>query len=63
LVTQGEIVAKSMADYLQRHPEMESRCTKTGSTLYYTTESVEKFSSSASIFLNQEIQAEHLDLE
>lgn len=63
LVSQGEIVARSLADYLQRHPEMESRCTKNGSTLYYTTESVEKFSSSASIFLNEEIRAEHLDLE
>lgn len=62
VVSQGEIVARSLVDYLQRHPEMDERCTKNGSIRYYTTESVEKFASSASIFLNEEIQAEHIDL-
>lgn len=62
VVSQGEIVAKSLADYLQRHPEMDSNCTKMATVRYFTTESVEKFSSSASIFLNEEIHAEHIDL-
>ena len=62
LVSQGEIVAKSVADYLRRHPGMNMHCTKNSTIRYYTTESVEKFSSCASIFLNKEIQAEHLDL-
>ena len=62
LVSQGEIVAKSLADYLQRHSEMASKCTTGGSVRYFTTESVEKFASSASIFLNEEIQAQHIDL-
>lgn len=63
VVSQGEIVAKSLADYLQRHTEMESRCTKNASIRYFSTESVEKFSSSASVFLNEKIVAEHIDLE
>lgn len=62
VVSQGDIVAKSLADYLKRHPKMASLCTKNGSCRYFTTESVEKFSASASIFLNEEILAEHLDL-
>lgn len=62
VVSQGEIVARSLADYLHRHPEMDARCTKNGSIRYLTTESIEKFSSSASIFLNENIQAEHIDL-
>jgi glutamate racemase len=62
VVSQGEIVAQSLADYLQRHPEMVAKCTKGGSIRYLTTESIEKFASSASIFLNKEIQAEHIDL-
>jgi glutamate racemase len=62
VVSQGEIVAKSLADYLQRHPEMEVLCTKNGLISYFSTESVEKFSSSASIFLHEEIKAEHIDL-
>lgn len=62
VISQGEIVAKSLADYLQRHSEMDNRCSKNGSIKYFTTESVEKFSTSASIFLNDDIHAEHIDL-
>lgn len=63
VVSQGDIVADSLADYLQRHPEMAAMCTKNASIRYLTTESVEKFSSSASVFLNEKIEAEHIDLE
>lgn len=63
VVSQGDIVAKSLADYLVRHPEMETLCTKNASCQYFTTESTEKFSSSASIFLNEDIQSEHIDLD
>ncbi len=62
VVSQGEIVAQSLADYLQRHPDMAAKCTTGASIRYLTTESVAKFASSASIFLNEEIQAEHIDL-
>jgi glutamate racemase len=62
VVSQGEIVANSLVDYLQRHPQMAEKCTLGGSIRYLTTESVEKFASSASIFLNKNIQAEHIDL-
>ncbi|HEY5507918.1 MAG TPA: glutamate racemase, partial [Paludibacter sp.] len=62
IVSQGEIVAKSLVDYLSRHPEMGNRCSKNGTIRYLTTESVEKFSSSASLFLNEKIHAEHIDL-
>ena len=63
VVSQGEIVASSLVNYLQRHPEMAAKCTKNASIRYLTTESVEKFSSSASVFLNEKIVAEHIDLE
>jgi glutamate racemase len=63
VVSQGEIVAKSLVEYLQRHPEMDARCTKDGSVRYLTTESVEKFSVSASVFLKEDICAEHIDLD
>ncbi len=62
VVSQGEIVAQSLADYLHRHLEMAAKCTSGGSIRYLSTESVAKFASSASIFLNEEIQAEHIDL-
>lgn len=62
IVVQGEYVAHSLQDYLQRHPEMETRCTKGGSCRFYTTEAAEKFSESASIFLNEPITVERIVL-
>ena len=62
IVSQGDIVARSLADYLHRHSEMDVLCTKKATVRYLTTESIEKFASSASIFLNEEISAEHIDL-
>lgn len=63
IISQGDIVAASLVKYLARHPEMDTRCTKNKTIRYLTTESVDKFASSASIFLNEEIQAEHIDLD
>lgn len=63
VVSQGHLIAASLSDYLKRHPEMDKKCTKGGTVKYFSTESVEKFSASASIFLNEEIEAEHIDLD
>ena len=62
IISQGEIVAGSLADYLQRHPEMEEKCSRNASCRYLTTENPGKFSSSASIFLAEEISAEHVEV-
>ncbi|MDE7443009.1 MAG: glutamate racemase, partial [Muribaculaceae bacterium] len=62
VVPQGEIVAQSLADYLRRHPEMESKCAKDGRCDYYTTESSEKFSELASMFMGEYVSARHIDL-
>jgi len=62
VLSQGDIVARSLADYLTRHPEMEVMCTKNSTCQYFSTESIEKFTSSASIFLNEDIHAEHINL-
>ena len=62
IISQGEIVARSLADYLHRHPEMDEKCSKTGHCRYLTTENPGKFSSSASIFLSGDIQAEHVEV-
>ena len=64
LVPQGEYVAHSLQDYLQRHPEMDARCSKNGISRFLTTESTAKFEESASIFLNQEnVEVESITLE
>jgi len=62
LIPQGKYVAESLADYLQRHGDMEQRLTKGGECRYYTTESPEKFKESATAFLKENINVEHLSL-
>ena len=63
VIAQGEYVAESLKDYLQRHPEMDAKCTKNGNCQFYTTEAEEKFSESASTFLKQQISVKHITLE
>ncbi len=60
IIKQGTIVADSLKDYLRRHPEMERMCTKGGSCEYRTSESSEKFSTMASVFLSDNIKAKHI---
>ena len=63
IVPQSEYVADSLKDYLRRHPEMDKMCTKGAKARYYTTESAQKFKENARIFLPDDINVEHLDLE
>lgn len=62
LISQGEIVAESLATYLQRHPEMENRCSKNGHREFYTTDSTEDFDSHATIFYGEPVMSKHMDL-
>lgn len=63
IVAQGEYVARSLKDYLSRHPEMDAKCTRNQSCSFYTTEAEEKFVESASTFLNQKIDVKRISLE
>ena len=62
LVTQGEIVAASLAEYLQRHPGMEEKISRNGQTRFFTTDSTADFDNHASIFFGRPVQSQHLDL-
>ena len=62
IVTQGELVAVSLKDYLHRHPEMDAKCTKNGTCTYLTTENPVKFTELAEIFLDAPIAANHVTL-
>ena len=61
-IAQGTLVAHSLKDYLSRHPEYREQLSQGGTCHYLTTENADRFSQSASIFLNAPIQAEHIDL-
>ena len=62
VVLQGPLVTDRLDDYLKRHPEIESRCSKGGGCRYLTTESPRKFSEAATLFLNEPVEAEHIVL-
>ena len=62
VVPQGEYVAESLKSYLQRHPQIEQRCSKGGNAHYLTTENPEKFKDQALIFLHEPVEVEKITL-
>lgn len=63
IIPQGEYVANSLKDYLNRHPDIDAMCTKHGNCHYLTTESPEKFRESARLFLHEDVDVENVTLE
>lgn len=63
LIKQGDYVARSLVDYLARHPEMDELCTREGSCRFLTTESVDIFRQNASIFLDNPVHARSIALK
>lgn len=63
IVPQGDYVAYSLQNYLERHPEMEAMLTKGSTCRYFTTEQAESFNDSAGIFIGQPVEAERIFLE
>ncbi|WP_421872437.1 glutamate racemase [Marinoscillum sp.] len=62
ILNQGEIVAPSLKDYLNRHPEMDANCLKTGSLRFLTTDSPTNFDQKASQFFGGAIHSEFMHL-
>ncbi|MGB8190942.1 MAG: glutamate racemase [Chitinophagaceae bacterium] len=62
ILSQGDIVADSLSDYMERHPEIEQLCSKGGKREFYTTDSTEDFDQHASIFFGEKVSSRHLGL-
>lgn len=62
VISQGNIVAKSLEDYLFRHPEMEERCSKIGRVQFCTTDSTDDFNKHAGEFYGENVKADHIHL-
>ena len=62
VVSQGEIVSESLAGYLSRHPEIETRVSSSGIRRYFTTDSPELFNTQSRIFMGIPIEAERVRL-
>ncbi|MDQ8006288.1 MAG: glutamate racemase [Pedobacter sp.] len=55
VVSQGDIVANSLVNYLQRHPEIDQKISKQNQASFYTTGDAEAFNRHASVFLEKEV--------
>lgn len=62
IVSQGDYVAGSLKNYFERHPEMETKCTKGGRVHYLTTENPDKFRESAQQFLHENVDVDNIVL-
>ncbi|GAC1399812.1 MAG: glutamate racemase [Sediminibacterium sp.] len=62
ILSQGNIVAQSLAGYLRRHPGMAEKCSRGAQIVFYTTDSTTDFDNHAGTFFGREIHSRHLDL-
>lgn len=60
IISQGTIVAESLADYLKRHPEMETRLSQNASQSFYTTDDALDFETHAPLFFGSSVHAKHV---
>lgn len=62
VVSQGGIVAKSLADYFRRHPDMERKCSKNRNRVFLTTDDNILFDRQAEIFLGKPVNSIQINL-
>lgn len=62
LLSQGPLVARSLADYLQRHPEMETRLSKGQGSRFCTTDETADFDLHAGMFFGAAVKSELVKL-
>lgn len=62
LISQGPITADSLNDYLLRHQDLASQCSKGKLIRYFTTDSTEDFDAHSTLFLGERVNSEHVDL-
>lgn len=62
VMEQGDIVAKSLENYLFRHPEIEKKLDRNGSISLFTTDSAEQFSRQTEAFFGKAMDAQHVEL-
>lgn len=62
VVSQGDIVATSLADYLHRHREMENRLSQNGRMQFYTTDDTADFDNHATTFFGQPVASLHANI-
>ncbi len=62
ILSQSEIVANSLKDYLIRHPEIEHLCQKNSKQTFYTSDDTQTFDTMAGIFFGKQVVSKHLEI-
>ena len=62
VVSQGEIISQSLANYLVKHTDLANKISKNGQIDFFTTDSTIDFDNHASAFFGQPVISKHLDL-
>lgn len=62
VVSQGKLVAESLNNYLQRHPEIESEILKQSGRTFFTTDDPENFNAKASAFFCGKVMSGFADI-
>jgi len=62
IISQGEIIAESLKDYLCRHPEIDKKCGKNSNVDLYTTDSAEDFDRNSTVFYGKSLKSIHIDI-
>jgi len=63
VLSQGEIVANSLQAYLNRHPEIADKISKTGNCAFLTTDDTSKFDEMGTLFFGKKIKSEHCRID
>ena len=62
-VSQGEIVANSLAKYLERHTDIANKCSQKGEIQFFTTDDSLDFDKHAALFFGAPVSSQHIDLQ
>jgi glutamate racemase len=62
IISQGQIVATSLVDYLGRHPEIERNFSKNGQLAFFTTDLAQDFDNHAAAFFGKPVKSTHVEL-
>ena len=62
IISQGGIAARSLKDYLRRHPEIDRHCGRSGQLVFQTTGDMADFDGHASMFFGKKIKSHKVHL-
>jgi glutamate racemase len=62
VISQGGIAARSLVDYLRRHPEIENKISKNGTLDFFTTDEPKGFTGKANFFYGELFEAKQINL-